>query len=435
MLRDGVDCAVRLLSAQHSIRVAEERAESAERAMRSEVGELNALCERVQGAATQGVPEGLEVAQRASVQIAAGARAVVDGAIRDLEGRVSHEVGQSGHIVDKARETSASAIEQFLERHAPPESRACLQLTASPETYVGHVTLLTAYGVSAVFGVAIPGSHAWARPRRVADFAAHVEIQMPKESGWISKRVEMAPLRLERFFISDVTFSDRSGTMRLRRAAATGSGYELRFDLEKSVHLSVCPVREDGGVDETHPLQLAGNDQAVMLSLWQNVVQSALDLLHQRQRMVSATFNGRPLLELTAPRLLAEALINHMAPVVAEISRRSGAPGELVLRRNLSEGRREETYCTHTELLEKIRVLPPDLRVVFAALHLSGPASALPPALSLPSPQQEFVSRPPPRGSVPVTLPNEDLVSPVVSPALVRPPSVPPPESNPPAAA
>ena len=51
MLRDGVDCAVRLLSAQHSIRVAEERAAAAERVKRSEVSELNALFERVQAVA------------------------------------------------------------------------------------------------------------------------------------------------------------------------------------------------------------------------------------------------------------------------------------------------------------------------------------------------------------------------------------------------
>jgi hypothetical protein len=442
MLRDGVDCAVRLLSAQHSIRAAEERAENAERAMRSEVNELNALCERVQSAATRAVADGMDVTQRASAQIASGARAIVEGAVRELEGQVRQEVGQAGHIIDKARETSASAIEQFLERHSPPESRGCLQLTASPESYVGHVTLITSYGVSAVFGVAIPATHAWARPRRVSDFATHLEIQMPKESGWLSKRVEMAPLRLERFFISDVTFAERSGTLRLRRGAGIGSGYELRLELEKGVQLSVCPVREDGGVEDQHPLVLQGNDQAVMLSLWQNVVQSAVDLLHLRQRMVSAAYNGRPLLELTSPRLVAEALINHMAPVIAEISRRSGAPGELVLRRNLGEGRREETYCTHAELLDKIRVLPPDLRVVFTALHLSGPPAvlhAVPSAApSPPSQQQELVSRPPPRGSVPVVLPHDDVVAPpgqdFASPAL-RPPSVPPPQSSPPPAA
>src|SRR5687768_3702302 len=256
MLRDGVDCAVRLLSAQHSIRVAEERAETAERVMRTEVTELNALFERVQSVAIGSMPEGMDVAARASSQIAAGARAVVDGAIRELESRVGSEVGQSGHIVDKARETSASAIEQFLERHAPPESRLCLQLTANPEANVGHVTLITPYGMNAVFGVAIPASHVWARPRRVADLMTHGEIQMPKESGFLSKRVEMAALRLERLFISDVTFAERSGVLRLRKGPGSGSGYEMHIDLETGVSLSSRPVREDGTIEDQQQPQM-----------------------------------------------------------------------------------------------------------------------------------------------------------------------------------
>ena len=89
----------------------------------------------------------------------------------------------------------------------------------------------------------------------------------------------------------------------LRRGAGIGTGYEMRVDLEAGANLSICPVREDGGVDDQHPLVLQGNDQAVMLSLWQSVVQSAVDLMNLRQRMVSAAFNGRSLLELTSPRI------------------------------------------------------------------------------------------------------------------------------------
>lgn len=431
MLRDGVDCAVRLLSAQHSIRVAEERAESAERAMRTEVTELNALFERVQSVVVGSMPEGMEVAARASTQIAAGARAVVDGAIRELESRVGSEVGQSGHIVDKAREASATALEQFLERHTPPDSRLCLQLTANPEAYVGHVTLITTYGVSAVFGVAMPPSHAWARPRRVVDLLPHVEVQMPRESGFLSKRVEMAPLRLERLFISDVTFAERSGVLRLRKGPGTGSGYEISIDLETGVSLSISPMREDGSLEDQPPQVLQGNDQATVLSLWQGVVQSAVDLMHLRQRMVSASFNGRPLLELDAPHAVAEALVGHMAPTIAEISRRSGAPGELVLRRNLGEGRREETYCTHAELLEKIMILPPDLRGVFSELKLGG--------LSAPAPAPAPAAGPEPAASRPPAPPRPSLAVPP-APADELPLNVPvahsgpPPESTPPPA-
>jgi hypothetical protein len=445
LLRDGIDCAVRLLSAQHSIRTAEERGEAAERTMRTEITELNALLERVQSAAARPIAEGMETTVRAATQISGGARNVVELAVRDLEAKVQSEVGQAGHIVDKARETAASALEQFLERHTPPESRSCLQLTANPESNVGHVTLVTPYGVSAVFGLAIPPAHVWARPRRVGDLLQPVEIQMPKEAGWLSKRVEMAPLRLERLFISDVTFAERSGSLRLRRGPGIGAGYEMRVELESGAHLAVSPVREDGSVEDQHPLVLQGADQQTMLSFWQRVVESAMDLMHLRQRMVSAAFNGRPLLELEAPRVVADALINHMAPVVSEISRRSGAPGELVLRRNLGEGRREETYCTHAELLEKILVLPPDMRISFSSLHLAGSLmSAAPPAhLPAPGSARDFVPRPAAHVAYEIDVTPEDMLAPgghggtghsLGSSVANRPPSVPPPESSPPPA-
>jgi hypothetical protein len=82
------------------------------------------------------------------------------------------------------------------------------------------------------------------------------------------------------------------------------------------------------------------------------------------------------------------------------------------------------------ELLEKIMVLPPDLRIVFSALHLSGSlVSALPPG---PSAQERF-SRPALPSPIEVPLPDEIVVPMDVVPH--RPPSVPPPESSPPPAA
>jgi hypothetical protein len=126
-----------------------------------------------------------------------------------------------------------------------------------------------------------------------------------------------------------------------------------------------------------------------------------------------------------------------MAPTVVEISRRSGAPGELVLRRNLGEGRREETYSTHTELLEKILVLPPDLRAVFAPLKLSGPAgAALPPANGGSLPAEPRSSHEPPQrmsspgvpGAVPsAAVANGAAGANTSSMSQARPPSVPPP--------
>lgn len=440
LVRDGVDCAVRLLSAQHSILAAEQRAEAAERSKQQEAAELDSLFERVQAASTTSLSEGFDRTVRTAAQIVAGTRSMVDAAIRDLDATLNAEIAQARLITEKARETTASAIDQFLQRHAGPGSRLCLQLSANTDSNAGHITVITPYGLSAVFGAAIPSSHPWARPRRVGDFAPQVELQMPKESGWISKRVEMTPVRLERFFISDVMFSEGSGVLRLRRGAASGSGYQLRIDVDNGAQISVSPVLEDGSSDDSQPLSLEGSAQSTMLALWKGVLNSCRDLMTCRGRMVSAAFGDRPLLEVESPRALAEALVADMAPNVMEISRRSGAPGELVLRRNLGEGRREETYCTHSELLEKVMMLPPDLRAVFASLNLSGPLHSNAPSASKSSENADTrpdPERPRARASMPVAASGSSAPPEIVASSSSlsgRPPSVPPPEGVPPPA-
>jgi hypothetical protein len=62
--------------------------------------------------------------------------------------------------------------------------------------------------------------------------------------------------------------------------------------------------------------------------------------------------------------------------VITEIARRSGAPGELVLRRDVAGGRREEMYVTYAELNDKISVLPPERRIAFDVLGLREPAQS-----------------------------------------------------------
>jgi hypothetical protein len=121
------------------------------------------------------------------------------------------------------------------------------------------------------------------------------------------------------------------------------------------------------------------------MRLWNRVLDSTHDLAVRRQAMTSATFDGKPLREIEDPSAIATKLINVLAPIVQEIARRSGAPGELVLRRDLGEGRREEIYITKAELNEKVLTLPATLRPVFDPFELSeGPRSPRAPAPSEP---------------------------------------------------
>ena len=66
-------------------------------------------------------------------------------------------------------------------------------------------------------------------------------------------------------------------------------------------------------------------------------------------------------------------MVGDVAPVVLEIARRSGAPGELVLRREVAAWRREEVYVTAAELNDRVASLPVSLRHVFAPLGVADP--------------------------------------------------------------
>ncbi|HVZ36074.1 MAG TPA: hypothetical protein VG963_26785, partial [Polyangiaceae bacterium] len=410
LLRAGVDCAVRLLSAHHAMRAARERVDQSASAQAQSLAELGQLFDGVQAAAGNSITQGSDLTVRTAAQIVASARSVVAAATADLEGQVAAERNQARQIADKARESGLSAIEHLLERHSPPGSRCDLQITAGLESNAGQVTVVTPYGVTASFGIALPPNHVWARPRRVVDLVPQLEIQMPKESGWLSKRVEMTPLRLDRFFVSEFWYGESSGELSLRRGASSGPGYRLQVEMGATgTVVSIRPLRDDGTPVEAQPLVLEGKDLGSMLAVWQSALDSSSDLLSQRRRLIAATFLEAPFGELESPRPIAEAIINDMAPLVVEISRRSGARAELVLRRNLGEGRREETYSTHAELLDKIRILPPDLRIVFAPLHLDDTAAPF-----IPEPPLS-----PPPGS-----PRVSGIPAVPPPPLSRPPIV-----------
>jgi hypothetical protein len=130
---------------------------------------------------------------------------------------------------------------------------------------------------------------------------------------------------------------------------------------------------------------MEGEDAVHVMRLWTRLLDTTRDLLGRREAMTDATFDGKSLADLPDPRPVCARLVSVIAPTVQEIAKRSGAPGELVLRRDLGEGRREEIYITKAELHEKVLALPPELRSVFDPFELSeGPRSPRAPVPSEP---------------------------------------------------
>lgn len=88
-------------------------------------------------------------------------------------------------------------------------------------------------------------------------------------------------------------------------------------------------------------------------------------LVRKRVRLAQALLEGSPLNEIQSPARVAQLLIGVMAPYVREMGRRSPVAGELVLKRQVEDGRREELFISIHELTDKFATLTPERQAFF----------------------------------------------------------------------
>ncbi len=385
-IRHSVDCGVALLVAQHAIHKALARANEVERARDIERARLDSMGSTIKRALGPELAATSDRVLRTGARILDSSRIVIESELVALEAATSAEIARLRAQVMEARTAAKRALETFLVLHDLPGTEVGLRLVAEEEKYGAEAHVATPFGVEAAFELQIPDAHEWGRHKRVGDLAPGTEVHMALESGLIWKKVAVQPVRLDRYFVASFRVGVLRSSITLRRQATSGSGFRLDFDASGDrMRVLLAQLGEDGSETPEPVVELSGEDSIHVLRLWQRVLDSTEDLTRRRQRMTRATYGDRALGELDEPRLVAERMVGVLAPMVREIAKRSGAPGELVLRRDVRAGRREEIYITTAELHERVLTLPPLLREVFAAFELDKPRSPRAPAPSLPT--------------------------------------------------
>ncbi len=374
LTRHGVECAMQLLSAQHAIGSALAREESQSQGRNVDRARLIGMAEAIEGALTPFLNAESEQLVRAAARALQAAKAALDDERAEGDRRANESATHAQHVIQRASESAHRALETFLSRHDVPETELGLTLSCAGEQgYGGEIAIRSPFGIRATFALRTGAEHGWVRARRVGELAPGLEIHVPQHSGWISKRVELAPVKLDRLFFHSVRVAGAELELMLTKTASGGSGYRISVDLRGARGVLATPLNDNGLADADPPLTLDGEDGARMLELSQRVLESVQGLTALRGSMRSVSLDDQPLEQVEWPETAAHRLLAELAPVVLEISRRSGAPGELVLRRDVGGGRREEIYVTKAELWERLLVLPPERRAAFGALGLSAP--------------------------------------------------------------
>ena len=362
-LRASVECCVELMRSQHAVDCARARvAEAGAHVVRTRC-ELAALAEALEGALRATGPrqtEARDVAQRVSTM----AKGAITSEARRAQSVLDATVVRADQTVGEARRSAAKALGALVSAHELPGARFGFRIFATEERYGAEALVTLSCGLRLTFDATLPDGHPMRTPCKVRALRDPMVVTVPQQVGWWNKRVEPTAVHLEGLTILGASVDGSRGALLLGKSLRSGIAHAFDVDWSGAV-----PRAQWHDGDDTDVFELSPQDADGISRLLRAFEHRATDVPGARRTMTEATLEGRPLGEHDPSDVCARVL-GLVAPVAREIARRSGAPGELVLRRNLDAGHRDEVFVTTAELLEAIATLPPSLRRAFALLEL-----------------------------------------------------------------
>ncbi|HEX8796125.1 MAG TPA: hypothetical protein VF765_34480 [Polyangiaceae bacterium] len=382
VIRAVVTCGVALMKAQHAVDCARARVAEAEEHVSSTRQDLGLMADAVETALTLGgagaprKPYVRDVAHRLTTM----ARGTVSVEVRKAQTQLEATIVRADKTIVDARKSASAALGELLAKHDLPGSATGLRLFANGDHYGAEAIVTLPGGIGATFEASVPELHPWKLLRKVRTVREGNYVTLPRSVGWFEKRSEQRPICLDKLTILGVSIEGNRGALLLGKSERSGIAHAFDLDLSGPASRGRWHDRDDG-----ESYQLAPSDAANIARLVRGIAAGAADVGTRRRAMTEATLKGRALGEQD-PAEACAGIVRLVAPFTRELLKRSGASGEIVLRRNLGAGHRDEVFVTTAELLEQIATLPPSLRRVFSPLGLEQqPRSRRAPPRQLPT--------------------------------------------------
>jgi hypothetical protein len=336
--------------------------------------------------------DGDSIAGHCAVRILRGVQDLVRSEAGAARAVVAMEKARAMQSALIARGACAKAFETLVLRQDLPDSVVTAKVWLQGQSRYGvRLFWATPYGLKWTIEVEVPESSGFARLVRIDSVAKRVAIDAPASTGWFRKEVKVCRQRFDRLYVTELTVDPTSTIMRLRKSPRLSSaGYDVSLSAS-TARVEVLRVLE-GGAAPDFPHEVSDEDAVELRSLREAFVGLIGELSEAKQVLVTASLDETPLDQLETPHLLVQRLVDSVAPTVEQISRQSPVPGELALKRVLSETQREEVFVSRAELRKRLEPLPAVLRQVFDPLKLweTTEATTLPePVVSPPKPAPE----------------------------------------------
>ena len=303
-------------------------------------------------------------------KIAAAAKAAIVEAKRSIETRVQQLEAQAAPKV--IADQVVKALKPFFDEHQLPNAQWIMSWDVRGKEPSADA-VATAGRISAMFTL-IPDPYR--QPIKVDSLSSGVVVHMMKKG--VFGKAKPAPIDLGNYVVVAYERSVREQVITLRESAnkiAAGLRFAI-FD-DGATWTSITPA----GDAEGEPNPLDNEDTPPIKQLCERANAALKDLINKRS-LVDLTLGGKTLAELDEPRIVPLEILQQLTPLARSIRERSRASGELVLKRDIGDGRREELFVPRATLAQQFARLPDDYRRPFEDMGISGEATQ--PAITLP---------------------------------------------------
>jgi hypothetical protein len=373
------DVCVALFKAEYNAMDRRSKQGNAQELADAEVAELERFAETVQAVLAPHLPEA-KVKPTGGVQYAAHKiNQSTLAALKQARKLIAKERDARARGVGKVLPDSAwRTLETFLTQCSLPETDWAIRWRSGPRTSRARVEISarTNFELEAKFDGEIPETSPWHAPRKVGDLIPGLKLRMPVKGGLFgtSPNFQSKHQRIDKYTVTEAYAGPDRDVLVLRGPGKNGIevGVILRRGSEMEPVMSILgPTGEVVG----EAFGVSSDDAMALRELWERIAPEVRGLIRYRSALLSATIQGQSIASLQHPANLAEQLLGSIAPVVREIRLRSRVPGELVLKRDLGDGRREELYVPRDELQKKFMSLPDEYRDLFEAMGLGNDAT------------------------------------------------------------
>jgi hypothetical protein len=352
-----------------------EKAKDVRREADKELGRLADLEATVIGSLvpfgpTDGKKPGLT--QQVAQKIGAGAKTAVIEARRQVEGRVT--ATEALAAPKTCSDAVLKALQPFFEEQQLPNAKWIMSWDVRGSEPSANA-VATAGRISASFRLSPDPYRA---PIRVEQLSEGVVVHMMKRG--VFGKAKPAPIDLGKYVLVafERTANESIATL---KENPNKSAQGLRFAVTDTGATWVSITAAGDADGDPNPLDI--EDVAPIRQLTERAHTTLKDLI-TRRTLVDLSLGNTTLTDLEEPRIVPLELLAQLTPLARTIREKSRMSGELILKRDIGDGRREELFVPRATLTAQFARLPNDYRRPFEDMGITNEETS--PAINIARP-------------------------------------------------